>query len=109
MTASGVSLEFSVLRGSRISGLKCTIVQAALPMSTMIQLEREIQTLPDSDFQTLLAWMEEQNLGRLAADGYESPQLEAAILSGVEGPHHEWNDELRARIRNGWESGNAPS
>jgi hypothetical protein len=68
----------------------------------MAQLESEIQALPDGEFQSLLAWMEERHLDRLAADGFEAPQLEAAMQRGLEGTQHEWNDVLRARIRAGW-------
>lgn len=71
-------------------------------MSTVTELEHEILTLPDQDFHSLLAWMKKQHLDRLAASGYEAPELEAAILRGLDSPGKEWNDQARARVRAGW-------
>ncbi len=71
-------------------------------MSNMAQLESEIQALPDGDFLQLMEWMEERRLDRLAVDGFEAPELEAALLRGLEGPRHEWNGAMRERIRTGW-------
>lgn len=72
------------------------------PMSTLEQLEQDIGALPDGEFQSLLAWMEERHLDRLSADGFEAPELEAAVLRGLDGPQHEWNEATRTGIRAGW-------
>jgi hypothetical protein len=71
-------------------------------MSTILQLESEIQTLPDTEFHSLLAWMETQHLTRLASDGFEAMELEAALLEGGGGAHREWNEDLLDEIKGDW-------
>lgn len=102
--ASQLPLNKSAFRGPKVKrSLPANGPGLYTPaMSTMAQLESEIQALPDREFQTLLAWMEDRHLDRLAADGFEPPELEAAVLRGLEGPQHEWNEALRTHIRAGW-------
>lgn len=46
----------------------------------MAHLENKIQALSDGEFLHLMQWMEERHLDRLAVDGFEAPELEAALL-----------------------------
>lgn len=71
-------------------------------MTTIAQMEDSIRALPASGFYELLDWMNERQAEVLEEDGYESPELEAAMLKALDGPWHVWDDALKDRIRQSW-------
>lgn len=75
-------------------------------MTTIAEIEDSIRTLPTQSFLELLAWMNERHLEVLREenDGYESPELEAAMLKALDGPWHVWDDALMDRIRQNWKN-----
>lgn len=68
-------------------------------MSTITQIEESIETLPASEFFTLLGWMTDQHLKVLTSDGFEAPELEASLLQSIDSPRHPVNDALFDDIR----------
>ncbi len=71
-------------------------------MTTIAQIEDSIRALPASGFRELLDWMNERQWEVLDADGYESPELEAAMLRAVDSPRQPINEELYEGIRQRW-------
>ena len=74
-------------------------------MSTVGQLEASIEHLPPGDFLDLIEWMTDRHLQLLAGEGFESAELEAAMLQGLEGPRHEMDAGFFNSIRAGWRHG----
>lgn len=75
-------------------------------MKTIAEIEDSIRALPTQSFLELLGWMNERHLEVLREenDGYESPELEAAMLKALDGPWHVWDDALMDRIRQNWKN-----
>ncbi|WP_395750421.1 hypothetical protein [Prosthecobacter sp.] len=71
-------------------------------MTTIAEIEDSIRALPASSFCELLDWMERRHDQVLQEQGYEPPELEAAMLQALDGPWHDWNDALKERIRQNW-------
>ena len=71
-------------------------------MSTVTQLEESIEHLPPGEFLDLMEWMTNYHLQRLAGEGFESAELEYAILEGLKGPRYEVDAGFFDRIRAGW-------
>ena len=72
-------------------------------MSTVAKLEASIQNLPAEEFFELAEWMTHRHLEILKDDGFESPELEAAMLKGLEGPRYKVEPALYDRIRESWD------
>ncbi len=70
-------------------------------MSNPAQIENRIEALSHDEFLVLMEWMEDRHLQLLSEDGFESPEMEAAMLRGLEGPRQEWNAAMRGDIRAG--------
>ena len=67
-------------------------------MATVAELEESILTLPKEDFLQLHDWMN----GRVEAlqdDEFESPELEAEILKGLDGPRIPVDEAFFASLR----------
>ena len=71
-------------------------------MSTVAQIEDSIRTLPARDFLQLAEWMCRHHLDVLSSEGFESPELEAEMLKGLNGPRYSADDAFYAGIRQGW-------
>ncbi len=71
-------------------------------MSTVAKLEASIQNLPPEEFFELAEWMTHRHLEILADDGFESPELEAAMLKGLEGPRHPVDEAFFTQVRAAW-------
>lgn len=71
-------------------------------MTTVAQIEDAIRELPADSFMELLDWMERRQDEVLGEDGYESPELEAAMLKALDSPRQPINDELYEGIRQRW-------
>lgn len=74
-------------------------------MTTVAQIEDSIRALPLSSFLELMEWMDERHLDVLKSeDGYESPELESAMLRALDSPRRPLNDALLDSIRASWPS-----
>ena len=71
-------------------------------MTTVAQIEDAISALPADSFMELLDWMERRHDEVLGEDGYESPELEAAMLKALDSPRQPINEELYEGIRRRW-------
>ena len=71
-------------------------------MTTIAQIEDSIRTLPASDFYHLLDWMNERQLELPQEDGYESPELEAAMLKALDSPRQPIDEAFYESIRQRW-------
>ena len=71
-------------------------------MTTVAQIENAISALPADSFMELLDWMERRHDEVLGEDGYESPELEAAMLKALDSPRQPINEELYEGIRQRW-------
>ena len=73
-------------------------------MTTVTQIEDSIRALPLPSFLELLHWMESRHDEVLCQkhDGYESPELEAAMLKALDGPRQPITEELYEGIRQRW-------
>jgi len=71
-------------------------------MTTVAQIEDAIAALPADSFMELLDWMERRHDEVLGEDGYESPELEAAMLKALDSPRQPINEELYEGIRQRW-------
>ena len=71
-------------------------------MATVAQLEDSIRTLPAGDFLQLAEWMCSRHLEVLSSDGFESSELEAEMLHGLEGERLPVDENFYAGIRAGW-------
>ena len=71
-------------------------------MTTIAQIEDSIRTLPASDFYQLLDWMNERQLELPQEDGYESPELEAALLKALDSPRQPIDEAFYEGIRQRW-------
>lgn len=71
-------------------------------MPTVAQIEDSIQALPAKDFFQLLEWMCEKQVEALGTDRFDSPELEAEMLKGLEGPLHPVDESLYAGLRSVW-------
>jgi len=71
-------------------------------MTTVAQIEDAIAALPADSFMELLGWMERRQVEVLGEDGYESPELEAAMLKALDSPRQPINEELYEGIRQRW-------
>ncbi len=72
------------------------------PMTAVDQIKDSISSLPASDFYQLLDWMNERQLEVLGEDGYESPELEAAMLKALDGPRYPVDEAFYEGIRKRW-------
>lgn len=61
-------------------------------MPSVAQIEESIQTLPASEFFSLLGWMAERHLAVLASGEFEAPELEAELLKSLDSPRHVVNE-----------------
>lgn len=71
-------------------------------MTTVAQIEDAIAALPADSFMELFNWMNERHDEALGEDGYESPELEAAMLKALDSPRLPINEELYEGIRQRW-------
>jgi len=71
-------------------------------MTTVAQIEDAIAALPADSFMELLDWMERRHDEVLGEDGYESQELEAAMLKALDSPRQPINEELYEGIRQRW-------
>ena len=71
-------------------------------MTTIAQIEDSIRTLPASDFYQLLDWMNERQLELPQEVGYESPELEAAMLKALDSPRQPIDEAFYESIRQRW-------
>lgn len=71
-------------------------------MTTIAEIEDSIRALPADSFRELLDWMNERQLEILEEDGYESPELEAAMLKALDSPRQPINEALYEGIRQRW-------
>ncbi len=71
-------------------------------MTTVAEIEDAISALPADSFMELLGWMEHRHDEALEADGFESPELEAAMLKALDSPLQPINEELYEGIRQRW-------
>ncbi len=71
-------------------------------MTTVAQIEDAISALPADSFMELMNWMERRNDEVLGEDGYESPELEAAMLKALDSPRQPINEALYEGIRQRW-------
>ena len=71
-------------------------------MTTIAEIEDSIRTLPASDFYQLLDWMNERQLELPQEDGYESPELEAAMLKALDSPRQPIDEAFYESIRQRW-------
>jgi len=71
-------------------------------MTTVAEIKDSIRALPASDFHQLLDWMNERQWEVLGEDGYESPELEAAMLKALDGPRHPVDEAFFEGIRQRW-------
>jgi hypothetical protein len=68
-------------------------------MPSIAQIEESIQSLPATEFYTLLDWMTEQHLKVLSAGAFEAPELEAELLKSLDSPRHPLDDAMFGEIR----------
>lgn len=68
-------------------------------MPAISEIEASIEALPTREFFTLLGWIAERHLEILAADAFESPELEAAMLKSLDSPRLIVDEALLADIR----------
>lgn len=74
-------------------------------MTTVAQIEDSIRALPPDSFWELLDWMNDHSLDMAKSeDGYESPELEAAMLKALDSPRRPLDDTLLDSIRASWPS-----
>jgi hypothetical protein len=71
-------------------------------MMTVAQIEDSIRDLPASSFLELLDWMNERQFELVDEDGYESPELEAAMLKALDSPRQPINEAFYEGIRQRW-------
>ena len=71
-------------------------------MTTVAEIQDSIRTLSASDFYKLLDWMNERQWEVLGEDGYESPELEAAMLKALDGPWQPIDEAFYESIRQRW-------
>jgi hypothetical protein len=71
-------------------------------MTTVAQIEDSIQALSAKDFFQLLEWMCEKHVDDLAAGHFDSLELEAEILKGLEGPRYPVGNILYGDLRSRW-------
>ncbi|MDI1311257.1 hypothetical protein [Prosthecobacter sp.] len=71
-------------------------------MTTVAQIEDSIRALPASSFCELLDWMERRHDEVLQEQGYEPPELEAAMLKALDSPRQPINEALYEGIRQRW-------
>ncbi len=76
-------------------------------MTTIAEIEDSIRALPASGFRELSDWMNERQLEVLEEDGYESPELEAAMLKALDSPRHPLDEAFLDSIRKGRPSNKA--
>lgn len=69
-------------------------------MTTVAQIEDAIRELPANSFMELLDWMERRQDEVLGEDGYESPELEAAMLKALDSPRYPLDKAFLDSIRN---------
>jgi hypothetical protein len=71
-------------------------------MTTIAQIEDSIRALPASSFLELLDWMEHRHDEIVQEQGYEPPELEAAMLKALDSPRQPINEALYEGIRQRW-------
>lgn len=76
-------------------------------MTTIAQIEDSIRALPPSGFYQLLDWMNDRQLEVMQDDGYESPELEAAMLKALDSPRYPLDEAFLDSIRKGRPSNKA--
>ncbi|MFZ2277706.1 MAG: hypothetical protein WAW39_07900 [Prosthecobacter sp.] len=76
-------------------------------MTTVAQIEDAIAALPADGFLELLDWMERRHDEVLGEDGYESPELEAAMLKALDSPRYPLDEAFLDSIRKGRPSNKA--
>ncbi len=76
-------------------------------MTTIAEIEDSIRALPASSFCELLDWMERRHDEVLQEQGYEPPELEAAMLKALDSPRYPLDEAFLDSIRKGWPSNKA--
>jgi len=69
-------------------------------MTTVAQIEDAIRELPADSFMELMDWMERRQDEVLGEDGYESPELEAAMLKALDSPRYPLDEAFLDSVRN---------
>ncbi|WP_395738951.1 hypothetical protein [Prosthecobacter sp.] len=76
-------------------------------MMTVAQIQDAIRALPPDNFMEFFDWMNRRYDEVIEEGGYESPELEAAMLAALDSPSYPLDDALLDSIRKGRPSNKA--
>jgi|GEM_PF-3078617 len=68
-------------------------------MASITRIEASIQTLPATEFFSLLGWMTERRFEILSSGNFEVPELEAELLKSLDSPRLAVDDGLFDDVR----------